>query len=373
MLTVHKVDTGDPRDVERFIQFPFHLYRDCPEWVPPVVSSARKQLNREIHPFYTHSDADFFLALDGERVSGRIAVLEPRKRNRYKGRQGAFFCLFEATEDIEVARALFGAAFEWAQQRDLEEISGPEGFLPGDSLGILVKGFDHRPAMGITYNLAYYDEFVQDSGFEKQTDYNSCYLPGDLEFPERFIRVVERVKERRGFQVLEFRNKAEVREAAPRVVDAYNAAFSENREFIPIAGEDAKKIADRIIDMTQPDLVKAVTKGDEIAGFALGFPDVSAALQRCKGRLYPFGWAMLMWEARRTNWINFNGAGILPKYQGLGVNAILYHEMYKAVQRRGFDHADLAQVNEQNPRMVQELEALGADLYKKHRIYQRAL
>ena len=373
MAQVHKVDTSDSRDVERFVQFPFHLYRDCPQWVPPLVSSARKQLNRNKHPFYGHSDADFFLALKGGEVLGRLAVLEPRKRNSFRERQGAFFCLFEAVDDIKVARALFGAAFEWARQRNLEEISGPEGFLPGDSLGLLVKGFDHRPAMGITYNLAYYDQFVTDSGFEKQTDYCSCYMPGDIELSERFFRVVEKVKERRGFRVLEFRTKAEVREAAPRVIEAYNAAFSENREFIPIAGEDAKKIADRIIDMTQPDLVKAVAKGDEIAGFVLGFPDVSAALQRCKGRLYPFGWAMLLWESKRTRWINFNGAGILPKFQGLGVNAILYHEMYKTAKRRGFDHADLVQVNEQNSRMLQELEALGADLYKKHRIYQRAL
>ena len=160
MIQLHKVDTSDRRDVDRFVQFPFHLYRDSSQWVPPIVSSARKQLNREKHPYYGHSDADFFLALEGGQVVGRIAVLEPRKRNTYKNRRGAFFCMFEAVEDIEVARTLFGASFEWARQRDLEEISGPEGFLPGDGLGLLVKGFEHRPAMGIGYNPAYYDEFV---------------------------------------------------------------------------------------------------------------------------------------------------------------------------------------------------------------------
>ncbi len=373
MVAIHQVDTTSQRDVERFIQFPFDLYRDSAQWVPPLVSSARKQLDRGRHPFYQHSDAEFFLALCGDRVVGRIAVLEPRKRNAYRDKRGAFFHLFEAVEDVDVARALFAAASDWANRRGLEMISGPEGLLAGDGLGILVKGFQHRPAMGITYNYAYYDEFVRDSGFDKQTDYWSCYLPGAFEMPERVRRIAEKVRERRGFRILRFRNKRELRAVAPQVIEAYNAAFSENREFVPVTGEDAQRIADRIIAMTQPDLCKAVVKGDEMIGFVLGFPDVSAALQRCRGRLYPLGWARLLWEARRTRWINFNGGGILPQYQGLGVNAVLYHEIYRTIQERDFLHADIVQINEQNARMVAEMEALGVDFYKAHRIYERAL
>lgn len=373
MVEIHKVDTTEPGDVKRFVRFPFRLYRGCPQWVPPLVSSARKQLDRERHPFYRHSDADFFLALQRGEVVGRIAVLEPRRRNAYRDRQGAFFYLFETVEDIEVARALFAAAFDWARRRRLEEISGPDGLLPGDGLGVLVKGFEHRPAMGIVYNYPYYDAFIKDSGFHKQTDYYSCYVPGDFCLPERICRIAEKIKERRGFQVLCFESKDELRAIAPRVIDAYNAAFSENREFVPMTGDDAKKIAQRLIDLTQPELVKLVAKGDEIIGFALGFPDVSAALQRCKGRLWPLGWALLLWESRHTCWVNFNGGGVLPKYQGLGVNAVLYAELYKVFREREFLHADIVQVNERNTKMVQEMEALGADFYKAHRIYERAL
>jgi GNAT superfamily N-acetyltransferase len=373
MVEIHKVDTTNRKDVQRFVHFPFRLYRSCPQWVPPLVSSARKQLDRERHSFYRHSDADFFLAFQDGALVGRIAALEPRKRNAYRGQRGAFFYLFEAVEDIGVARALFAAAFSWARSRGLEQISGPDGLLPGDGLGILVRGFEHRPAMGITYNYPYYDAFIKDSGFHKQTDYYSCYLPGDFEMPERVCRIAEKVKQRRGLQVLRFRTRDDLRAMAPWVIEAYNAAFSENREFVPVTGEDAEKIAKRLIDMTQPDLVKVVAKDEDVVGFILGFPDVSAALQRCKGRLYPFGWALLLWESRRTRWINVNGGGILPQHQGLGVNAILYHELYKTFRERSFLHADIVQVNEQNMRMMRELEALGAAPYKTHRIYERAL
>ena len=374
MAEIHKVDTNNPKDVERFVRFPFYLYRDCPQWVPPLVSSARKQLDRERHPFYRHSDADFFLALrNGDQVAGRIAVLEPRRRNAYRGRQGAFFYLFESVEDVDVARALFSAAFDWARSRGLKEISGPDGLLPGDGLGILVKGFEHLPAMGISYNHPYYDELVKDSGFRKQTDYYSGYISGDYQMPERFLRVAEKIKKRRGFRTIRFRNKDEIRALAPKIIEAYNAAFSENREFIPITGEDAESIAERLIALTLPDLVKIVVKGDQIVGFALGFPNISTALQRCKGRLYPFGWALLLWESRRTRRVDLNGGGILPQYQGLGVSAVMYSEMYKIIKERAFLHADVVQVNEQNTRMMRDLKGLDVDFYKTHRIYQREL
>ena len=373
MVDIHKVDTTNARDVKRFVQFPFRLYRGCPQWVPPLVSSARKQLDRERHPFYRHSDADFFLALQNGQVLGRIAVLEPRKRNAHRDRHGTFFYMFDTVEDVEVARALFAAAFDWTRSRGLGEISGPDGLLPGDGLGVLVKGFEHRPAMGITYNYPYYDAYIKDSGFRKQTDYHSCHLPGDFQLSERVRHIAEQIKERRGFRVLRFESKDDLRAIAPRVVEAYNAAFAENREFIPITGDDATKIAQRLIDLTQPDLVKVVAKDDVIVGFALGFPDVSAALQRCRGRLWPFGWALLLGEARRTRWINFNGGGILPQYRGLGINAILYSEMHKTFRERAFLHADIVQVNERNGKMIREVEALGVEFYKTHRIYERSL
>jgi GNAT superfamily N-acetyltransferase len=373
MVSIHQVRTDNPEDVERFVRFPFRLYRGNPYWVPPLLSSARKQLNRNLHPFYRHSDAEFFLALNGREVVGRIAVLEPRKRNAYRNRQGAFFTLFDSVDDGEVARALFDAVFDWARKRGLEEISGPEGFSAGDSLGVLVRGFEHLPALGINYNYPYYDRLIQEAGFQKQTDYFSGYLPGSTQLPERIREIAERVKARRGFQVLTFRSKAEMRAIAPRVVDAYNAAFAENREFVPITGEDAQRIIDRLINLTRPDVSKVVVKGDEIVGFILGFPNINRALQRCGGHLYPFGWAMLLWEFHHTDRIDFNGGGILPKYQGLGVDAIMFTELEKTVHERGFRHAEIVQVNEQNSKMMREMEALGVNFYKAHRIYERRL
>ena len=374
MVEIHKVDTTDPRDVERFVLFPFRLYRDCRQWVPPLVSSARKQLNRERHPFYRHSDADFFLALQGGEVVGRIAVLDNARYNRYRGERTAFFYHFDVVNDRAVSRVLFKAAFDWARGRGLDLMWGPKGFMAADGQGLLVEGFEHRPALGIAYNYPYYGELVEDAGFEKQLDFVSCYLDRQMNIPGRFLEVAEKVKRRRGFRTVRFRTKAELRAMIPRVTAAYNSAFVEVQGYVPITDAEAKAIGDRILSVADPALITLLMRGDELVGFVLAYPDLSAAIQRCRGRLWPTGWYHLLREFKRTRWLNFNGAAILEPYRGLGGNALLYAELYHTlIGRAQYQYADLVQIQETNTRMIQELEALEVKFYKKHRLYRRSL
>ena len=159
-MQVRKLDTERARDANQFIDFPFELYRNCPQWVPPIVPDMKLILNRRKHPFYRHSTADFFVAESDGKTLGQIAVLDHRNYNEYQHRRHAFFYFFDVVEDVQIARALFGAAFEWARSRGLNGMIGPRGLMEGDGLGLLVEGFEHRPAMGIPYNYAYYDAFA---------------------------------------------------------------------------------------------------------------------------------------------------------------------------------------------------------------------
>ncbi len=251
---------------------------------------------------------------------------------------------------------------------------GPQGFIAADGKGLLVEGFEHRPALGIAYNYPYYGNLVEDAGFEKQLDLISCYIDRDMSIPPRVLELAERVKERRGFRVLRFRNKAELRAMIPRVTAVYNSSFVEVQGYVPITEAEAQVIAERILAVADPSLITVLMKRDEIAGFVLAYPDLSAAIQRCKGRLWPTGWYHLMREFKRTRWLNFNGGGILERYRGLGGNALLYSELYHTVVDRPQYHcADLVQVQETNRRMIQELEAMRVKPYKRHRVYRRPL
>jgi hypothetical protein len=372
-MRVRMLDTSRRRDVHQFINFPFELYRDSSEWVPPIQSEMTLVLNRNKHPFYQHSDADFFVAESEGQTLGRIAVLENRTCNAHQEEKRAFFYYFDTVEDLDVSRALFATAFDWARAREMNYVLGPKGFLQGDGMGMLVEGFQHRPALGIPYNYAYYNMLAVDSGFEKVTDYLSGYLHGDHELPGRFYDIAERVKERRGFWIKSFTNKREMRRWIHRVGKLYNETFVDNWEYCPLTQEEMDIVAERLLSISVPQLMKLVMKGDVIVGFVFAFPDISAAIQKTKGRLWPLGWIRLLREFKRTHWVNLNGMGLIAEHRGVGANAVLYTELAKSVKDFGFDHADVVQVEEQNTKSLAEMAAIGVEWYKRHRIYGREL
>ncbi len=372
-MHVRQIETSRAQDVRQFINFPFKLYRDCPQWVPPIVPDMKLALNRKKYPFYRHSTADFFVAEEGDRTLGRIAAIDNRRYNEYHGYRTAFFYYFEVVEDIEVARALFNAVFEWAVDRGLDEAVGPRGLLRGDGHGLLVEGFDHRPAMGIAYNYPYYASFLRALGFEKEMDFLSAHLSGDYDLPRRFYDIADKVKKRRGFWVKSFTSKRELRRWVPEVQKINNEAFADMWGYYPIDEAEAHAIADRFLAAADPRLIKLVMKDEEVVGFVIGYPDVSAGIQRANGRLWPFGWVHILIEFKRTDWVNFNGVGLLPEHQGVGANAVLYTELAKSALGCNFTHADLVQVSETNMESMGEVNAVGAEWYKRHRVYRRDL
>ncbi len=372
-MSVRAIELNSRADKLRFIRFPFDLYRNTPQWVPPFISDLFFAMNRAKHPFYEHSEAEFFLCEENGRVTGRVCVLNNQKFNDYHRSKTAFFYFFESVKDEKVVRSLMDATENWARKKGLNRIIGPLGVLQGDSIGLLVEGFEHRPAVGIGYNHAYYDQLLKSCGYSKLTDYYSGYLSGHHRLPQRFFDIAEKVKKQRDFQVKSFRSKRELRQWVLRIQEVYNKAFADNFEFSPLSEKEAKTVAERLLAIAEPRLIKLVMKGEEIIGFLFAFSDISAAIQKTKGQLFPFGWITLMREFKKTEWVNFNGTGLLPGHRGVGANAVLYTEMSKTIRERGFEHADIVQVEEENIKSMGDMKAIGVEWHKKHRVYQKSL
>ncbi|MBN1992449.1 MAG: hypothetical protein JW953_07065 [Anaerolineae bacterium] len=373
-MPVRKIDAACQKDVRQFVEFPFDLYKDCSLWVPPLVSSVKHALNREKHPFYRHSAADFFVAEHNGQTLGRVAVLNNRNYNAFRRANTAFFGYFDAVEDTAVAQALFDAAFDWAKEQGLQTMVGPRGVLASEGGGILVEGFEYLPAMGIAYNFPYYDHLLSACGFEKDTDYVSGLLPGDYALDERFFKLAERAKTRRGFRVKKFRNKAELRAWVPRAIEAHRRAFENTHTYFPPTREETALIVDTLLSVAEPELIKLVLKDDDIVGFVAAYRDLSPGLQKAGGRLWPFGWFYIWQERSRAKRLNINGLGLLPEYRGLGVNTILYTELQKTVQTHPVEQMEIIQIEEGNAKSLAEMKAIGGmTWYKRHRSYQRAL
>jgi GNAT superfamily N-acetyltransferase len=373
-MDIIKIDTTNRRNVRRFLDFPFQLYRDIPQWVPPFAGDARRMLDRRKHPFYQHSDADFFLALKAGRVVGRLAVLDNRRYNDFNHTRTALFYLFEAENDLDISRGLFDAAIKWARARGLTEINGPKGFTTLDGMGLLVKGFEHRPALGIAYNPPYYAAMLEDLGFEGTGDVVSGYLDAtNLHFPEKIHQVAELVQRRRGLRIMRFKTRRDLRQIIEPLKQMYNGALDGTEGNVPLTDDEINTMAQQLLLFADPKLIKVVMKDDELVGFLFAYPDVSAAVQRTKGKLFPFGWLDLWLELRRTKWVNINGAAITQKYRGGGGTALLFSEMEKSVVEGGFHHADLVQIGADNDKMQREIGALGIDFYKTHRLYRKTI
>ena len=376
MLSIEKIDTNNKLQVKRFVELPYRLYKDCPQWVPPLYLDAYLLLNRKKHPFYGHSDADFFLAVRDGEVVGRICAANNKPFNEYHKTRKAQFYAFDAINDLQVARRLFDSVDDWARERGLDTVIGPKGLSPFDGYGMLVEGFEQRQMMTMmNYNYDYYLQFVEALGFEKEVDFVSCYLPADsFKIPKRVENIAKRVMERGDLKVKKFKNKRELIQWAPRIGAAYNKAFIHNWEYYPFSAGDIKYAVDNIFLVADPRLIKVILHGDEIAGFLFAFPDVSAALQRAKGHLLPFGLIDILLEMKRTKTISGNGMGILPEYQGTGGNALLYYEMGKTVF--GFhqlEHVEMTQVAETTRQMRADLKNLNGVEYKNHRVYRKTI
>jgi len=376
MLTIEKIDTENKGQVKQFVDFYYDLYKDCPQWVPPLYMDAYLPLNRKKHPYFEHSEADFFLAVRDGKVVGRICGGINRRFNDYHNAKKAQFYFFDTINDIEVAECLFDAVSAWAKERGMDTLIGPKGLSPFDGYGILVEGFEHRQMMTMmNYNYDYYPRLMGALGFEKEVDFVSCYLPANsFKIPERVERIAKRVLARGDLWVKNFKSKRELVQWAPRIGYAYNKAFIHNWEYYPFTEGDVKYAVDNVFLVADRRLIKLIMHQDEIVGFLFAFPDVSVALQRANGRLFPFGLIDILIEMKRTKTISGNGMGILPEFQGKGGNALLYYEMGKTVFGfHQFEHVEMTQVAETTRQMRADLQNLNGVEYKNHRVYRKLI
>lgn len=376
MLTIERVDTENKKQVRRFVELPYRIYADCPQWVPPLNVDAYNQLDRKKHPFHEHSDVEFFIAVRDGKDVGRIAAIENKPFNKYHNERNADFYLFECENDLEAATALFDAVFNWAKMRGLEIVIGPKGMGPLDGYGTLVFGHEHRQTMTmLNYNHSYYQSLIEAQGFTKEVDFVSCYLPADkFQLPERVKRISERVMERGHLEVKRFKNKKELLKWADRIGTAYNNAFVHNWEYYPLSQREIDFVVENIMTIADHRLIKIIVHGEDVVGFLFAFHDVSAAMQRAKGKLFPFGLIDILLEMRRTNTVSVNGMGILPEFQGHGGNALLYYAMGNTLlEFNQFVHVEMTQVAETTEQMRADLKNLNGVEYKNNRVYRKKI
>lgn len=373
-MHIIQINPADRRQRRDFIQFPFKLYQNTPEWVPPLRMSMR-EIFKPSYAFYSYGEAAFFLARDdkGETL-GRLAVADNHRYNQFHKSKTALFYYFEAIDDQKVAEGLFNRGFEWARAKDLNHMLGPKGFTVLDGFGMLVKGFEFQPAFNQPYNPSYYPKLVENLGFTKVKDIYTGRLDESIVWPKKIRKAAKLVREKMGFSAPEIKTKKELRGVIEEFKRLYNDSLAVPAGNPPLTDEDMDTMVSQLLWIADPRLVKLIYKDGQAVGWILAYPDIGKALQKTKGRLFPFGWLQILIEKNRTKFVDLNGIGIIKKYQRLGGTAILFDEIYKSILETGqYKYGEFLQLREENINIRLETANLDIDFHKTHRLYEKDL
>jgi GNAT superfamily N-acetyltransferase len=363
-------------DREAFIRFPFSLYKDDPNWVPPLMMERRDFLDPKKNPWFEFGTVELFLARRNGEVMGRIAAVNDPHFNAFHDSKHGFFGMFECVDDPAVARGLFDAAAQWCRAQGFTSFMGPVNFSTNYECSTLVDGFDAPPVVMMAYNPRYYPGLYDACGFAKAKDLYAWELSSAVAPPERVVRVAEKLRQREGVVVRPVRLN-DFENEVRRIKDIYNAAWEKNWGFVPMTEREFDHLAKDLKQLVVADLLLlAEVKGEPVA-FSMTVPDANLALKAAGGRLtrygLPIGLLKLLLAARKIKRLRLITLGIKPGYRRRGLDAILYLDTLKTARRLGYTGGEISWTLEDNDLVNRAIESMGGRKYKTYRIYQRAL
>ncbi len=323
------------KDTKAFVKFPFTLYKKSKYWVPPIISEEIKVFDKKINPVFKDAEAQLFLAFKDNKIVGRIAAIINRLEVDGQGVKKMRFGWFDVIDDISVTEALLDKVYEIGKENQLEYIEGPVGFSNFDKVGVLTYGFDHIGTMITWYNHPYYASHFKQLDFKVEKE----YLEHKHQFKDiilaNFSRVQEVIKKRYGLKALYFSKTKEVMPYADKMFDLFNKTYSVLSSFVEINKVQQEYFKKKFLGFMNPEYIKfVVDENDELVAFGIAMPSYAEALQKMKGKLFPFGIKHLLHAKKYSNKITLYLIGVHPKYQNKGVHAIVFNEFYKTFDKK---------------------------------------
>ncbi len=358
---------------KQFIQFPYDHYKDDEYWIAPLKMEQKKLIDRDKNPFYENGEIALFLAEQNGQICGRIAAIQDRRFNEFHGNKTGFFGFFECINDESVANLLFKVASDWLSERGHDKVLGPSNPSMMDEIGVLVEGFDHYPSILMPYHKPYYDKLLKKAGLSKAMDMYAYRVSQKNVAADRMYRAEEIVRRRIPKLKIRQVDLSKIEKEVQIVRRIFNEAWKENWGFIPLTEEELAATAKDFKMILDPDIAHIVEVGGEPVAFSIALPDLNQALRHMDGTLFPTGIFKLLWHKRNISQIRTALMGVLPEYQGKGIDALLHKEAIIAGLKKGYRSSELSWVLETNSGMMRVAERLGAHIEKTYRMYSKKL
>ncbi len=372
-ITVVPADSGPAK--RAFVDVLYRIQAGNPVWVPPLRTHQAHLIDTVRHPFYKHAEARFFLAQRDGRPVGRIAAFDDSLHNRVHNERTTHFGFFDSVDDPAVAAGLFSAVEAFARQRGHNTIRGPFNPSVNEEIGVQVDAFDRPSYVMIPGNPAYYGRLVEMQGYGKSVDLH-CYEMTRAQMTERIAKLAPAIERRAGVRLRSIDRKNIWRDAM-KIWSVYSQAWERNWYWVPPTEAEFRELVGELKEIADFDLIwLAEDAAGDIVGCSVAIPNVNEALIRIRdGRLLPFGLPRLLWHTRpgAIRSCRVIIMGVLERYRGRGIDALMYWRQYEAGVRKGYERCEMSQILEGNTMMVRALEMVGARRYKTHRMYEKAL
>ncbi len=365
------------RDLKRFVQFPYDFYQDNSFWVPPLRVDQFNILNPRKHPFYDHGEIQPFLAYDSSgKVVGRIAAILNGMHQKTHADDAGFFGFFESEDQFETSEALLDAAASWLRERGMRSIRGPVNPSLNDPSGLLVDGFERVPAIMMTYNPAYYEEYLQRWGFSRVMTLWAYFLHRRHIEYERLHRGAQIVRRRNPGISLRTLDLSKFDEEVRTVREIYNEAWSRNWGFVPVTDREFAHIAKAMKQIVDPRICFFLEMDGHPVGFVITLPDINPALQHLSnGRLFPFGlvklWLLTKFAGIRD--MRMLLMGVLPEYQGRALDVLPVLELAEKSNNYGYQACEMGWVLDENHILRNLLNSINAIADKEYAILEAPL
>ena len=360
-----------PNRSRDFLLLPWKIYRDDKNWVPPLLIQEKSLLNPLKHPFFKHSEVEFFVVYKDKNPVGRISAILNNNHNKFHNENICFFGFFECINDKDIARTLFEAVEKFAKRHNCDAIRGPASYSTNEQCGLLVDGFDSPPAVMMNHNPQYYINLIEGYGFSKAKDLLAWRVTED-KFNMRLIELSEQLKERHLISIRKL-NMKRFDEDVQEIKKIYNNAWSKNWGFVPMTDEEFNHIAKDFKSIVDPDVVLIAEIDGKNVAFAMALPDINQVLIHLNGRLFPFNFIKMYYYWKKISRARILTLGVLEQYRFRGIDLYLYSALFNNGTKKGYMEGEFSWVLEDNKLMNDALQKMGARCAKIYRIFEKKI
>lgn len=364
------------KEIKKFSMFSTNMYKDNKYYVPDLLMDNLDTFNPAKNPASEFCDSKLFMAYRDGKAVGRVAGIINRVVNEKCNEKNVRFGFIDFVDDEEVSSALMAAVEDWGRSQGMDHIVGPLGFTDMDPEGMLIEGFDQVSTMATIYNHPYYQQHIEKLGFERETDWVEFKIVVPDVIPEKMVRICEIVKKKYNVRNIKYTNaKALVKDYGQAIFQLINEAYSQLYGYSPLTPRQIDHYISMYLPVLRLENVSLIVDADNtLIGVGIAMPSMSKALQRSRGKLFPFGWYHLLKGLKGKNdVVDLLLVAIKPEYQSKGVNSLLFNDLIPCFRKNGYKYAESNPELDDNQRVQLQWQYFETTQHKRRRAYKKAL